>query len=73
MPLSKKAIDVIRPDNRLRSLLALEADVTEYTIVRWINSNHVNLTRANLLKIIREETGLENHEILVEDTIAGVQ
>lgn len=52
---------------RLR--LALALNVTEQSIKLYIYNNDDNLTKASALKVIREETGLKDHEILTEENI----
>lgn len=61
--LTNKALSLInkpRPRRRLMEVL----DCTEQTIRLYIKDNSDNLTKASALQVIREETGLENHEIL---------
>jgi group I intron endonuclease len=64
MKLSEEAIQAIKNKNRVKSILALEFDVTEQTIRRWIDANDAILTTANALAIIKAETGLKQKEIL---------
>lgn len=64
MKLSDEAIQAIKNKNRVKSILALEFDVTEQTIRRWIDANDAMLTTANALAIIKAETGLKQKEIL---------
>lgn len=64
MKLTQKALAEIKQNKRLRNRLALDLDKTAMTIFRWVASNDSNLTRADALQIIREETGLQDHEIL---------
>lgn len=44
--------------------LAKAIATSEPTIYRYINDNDDNLTKAAALEVIREETGLEDSEIL---------
>jgi hypothetical protein len=46
--------------------LAGAIGVSEPSIYRFINDNDDNLTKAAALKVIREETGLTDEEILEE-------
>lgn len=69
MPLTQKALKAI-DTTKIRLLIGLNADVggvTETTVCRWIRGNHKNLTRPEVLKVIREETGMSDSEILKGD------
>lgn len=70
MKIRKRILKVIKRNNRIKSLLALEFGKSIYTIERWIDINDDCLTKAASLKIIREETGLglTDAEILEEST-----
>jgi predicted transcriptional regulator len=67
---SKALIAINRP--RPRTRLALELGCTEQTIRVYIKDNSDNLTKVSAMKVIREETGLTDSEILVEETIGEV-
>jgi hypothetical protein len=71
MKLTSEAIKAMTV--RTRTLLALEMDCSVPTVDRWIKDNEPNgdLTKASALKIIAEETGLEDSQILEEDTVKG--
>jgi hypothetical protein len=66
MKLTLKAIDAIKNNKRVRARLQLELDKSEFTINRYIADNDSNgmLTTAAALKVIREETGLNDSQIL---------
>lgn len=68
MKLSNTAIGKITV--RTRNRLALELDCSVPTIDRWIKENEPNgdLTKASAVKIIAEETELDQSEILEEST-----
>lgn len=68
MRLSQKAIEAI--NNRATILkLALQLDFTELWVNRLIaaNKDDAALTNASALKVIREETGLTDSEILQQE------
>lgn len=46
--------------------LADAIDASESSIYKWISENHSNLTKAAAIKVIREETGLTDNQILEE-------
>lgn len=54
---------------RLRNRLALELDVHFSSLERWLkeNENDGPLTRASALKLIEEETGMAQEEILIDE------
>lgn len=64
MKLTKKALEEIRTNKRLRALLALTLDKSDFTIQRYITTNDDTLTKAAALQVIREETGLSDDQIL---------
>lgn len=68
MKLSAESIKSLT--TRTKNRLALELDCSVQTIDRWIRENEGNgdLTKAAALKVIREETGLSDQEILEEET-----
>jgi hypothetical protein len=49
--------------------LAVAIDVSEPTVYRYINDNDDNLTKAAAIRVIREETGLTDLEILEQEQI----
>lgn len=70
MILTNAALDTINKNMVCKNRLALEMDKSQYTIQRWINTNDEMLTTASALKVIREETGLSDDEILTETVAA---
>lgn len=55
-------------DNRdTRFRLAQVLNCSESTVRRYMSLNDDNLTKAAALKVIREETGLDDSEILEEE------
>ncbi|WP_207511067.1 hypothetical protein [Longitalea luteola] len=63
MKLSQKALKAINNSTIRRRLMDV-LDCTEFTISRYIQKNSDNLTKAAAMKVIREATGLPDHEIL---------
>lgn len=64
MKLTKQALEYISKSVRMRNLLALALDCSVVTINRYVDNNNDNLTKAAALKVIKEETGLSEGEIL---------
>lgn len=63
MKLKTEVLELIK-EPRIRVLLQLALDVTEQTIIRYIKVNSDDLTKAAALRVIKEETGLPEDEIL---------
>lgn len=67
MKLTKKALDAIN-ETPIRLKLALALECGERTIFRYITDNNDDLTKAAALRVIREETGLTDSQILEDVT-----
>jgi hypothetical protein len=68
MKLTQKALDKIR-NPKVRALLVIALGVTDQSIMNYIKSNSDELTKAAALKVIREETGLDDSQILIEEEV----
>ncbi len=66
MKLQNKAIQELKDNMRLRNRLAFDLNKSPATINRWIIDNDDNLTKAAVLEIIRQETGMVDSQILEE-------
>lgn len=71
MQLKAEVLKGLRNNKKAKNRLALELDKSSFTIEKWIKENDQSLTLAASLKIIREETGLTDDQILEteEETI----
>lgn len=67
MEIASKALLAIRKNMKCRNRLAFELNKSQQTIARWLDDNDILLTTAAALQIIREETGLTDDEILVQE------
>lgn len=67
MILKATVLATLRNHKRAKNRLASELDKSSYTIERWIRDNDESLTLAASLRIIREELGLTDSEILQEE------
>jgi hypothetical protein len=65
MKLSKLALKAINNPTARRRLMEV-LGVTEFTISRYIQRNSDNLTKASAMQVIRQVTGLEDKDILVQ-------
>lgn len=70
MKLSDKAIAKIKYNSRVKARLMLALDRGSGMVEKWIkHNNSPMLTTAVALKIIMEETGLNQDEILVDESV----
>lgn len=67
--LTNNAIAKIKKSKRCKNRLAYELDKNLRTITNWLNDNDIMLTTALAVKIISEETGLKDTEILIEEKV----
>lgn len=67
MKLTKKALAKIEKSKhkqRILSRLALALDASEMSIRRYLKGNKDELTKAAAIRVIKEETGLSEEDIL---------
>lgn len=70
MKLSQKAIDLIKYNIRVKARLMLALNRGNQMIENWIkHNNSPMLTTAVAIKIIKEETGLAEDEILIDEPV----
>jgi hypothetical protein len=74
MILTDKAIEVLKNDKGLRTLLALKLNVTETWINVSLNRNVENgiLTTVAAISLIKRKTGMKQSEILGEELAKAV-
>lgn len=62
-------VEILEEINKpaIRLMLAQALGVTEQTVIKNIRINHVNLTKASALEVIREKLGLTDEEILTKN------
>lgn len=69
MKLTKAAILALRGTPKAsKDRIAAVAKVEPSTVYRWISENNDNLTKAAILPVISEETGLAETEILEKES-----
>lgn len=66
MKLTHIALLAVRGSKGIVPKLSEVLGVHEQTVYGYIQRNHENLTKAAALKVIREETGLSDDQILEE-------
>jgi hypothetical protein len=69
MRIRKSVIKLMKGNSRIMSFLCLEFEKSESSIRRWIDNNNPMLTTFAALRIIRQETGLTDKEILIEEPV----
>jgi hypothetical protein len=60
-------------NNRGLALIMLALDCSHSAARDYVKNNSDNLTKAAMLKVLREEFGLSDEEILEEDTVKETQ
>lgn len=69
MVLTEAARLAVKGNQNLRNRLAYELKKSAITIDRWIRDNDIMLTTASALKIIKEETNLQDADILQAEVV----
>jgi len=69
MTISKKAIEAIKGNNRILARLMLKFDKSSQTLALWLGKTPVDvrLTTPDAVKIISEESGLTEGQILLRE------
>lgn len=67
--ISQKAIDQMLGNNRLIGRLMVLFNRSSFAIARWISNKDTRLASPMVLEIIREETGLNDEQILEETEV----
>lgn len=71
MKLKATVLATLRRTKEAKNRLAFELNLSSYTIEKWIRENDDSLTKAAAMKIIREELGLTDSEILEEEKVSA--
>ncbi len=64
MKLSKAALMILRGSKDLKERIAGAMEVKLGTVYKWVQSNDDNLTKATVLHILSEESGLNDEDLL---------
>lgn len=64
--LTKKTLDQIKESLKCRNRLAYELNKSEPVIRNYVDDNHIMLTSATALRVIREELGISETENILE-------
>lgn len=66
MGLSEKAMRALKDNLRLRNMITVQEECHYTTVERWMRENNDNLTKASILNLIHNETGIPISELLSE-------
>jgi hypothetical protein len=69
MKLNTAGISIIRGNKAIKDKIRDSLDVSSATMYKYVADNDEILTQAAVLKILREETGLSDQEILEEEVV----
>lgn len=61
---SEAAIEAVKKSLPAKNRLQFELGISYLTLQRWLNDRNPKLTTAHSMKIISEETGLSQQELL---------
>lgn len=64
MKLTSNCLELLKEHTRAKTRIALAMDKSVHTIEGWITNNNDNLTKADCLRIIKEELALTDAQIL---------
>lgn len=73
MKLKKLVLMAVKGDSRIRKRIKEVLNISEPTMLRFLTRNDEDLTKAAVLKIIREELNLVDDEILEETGVNEAQ
>lgn len=62
--LTDTAIEAVKKNLSAKNRLQFELEISFMTIQRWLKENNTKLTTAHALKIISEETGISQSDLL---------
>lgn len=62
--LTDTAIEAVKKNLSAKNRLQFELEISFMTIQRWLKENNTKLTTAHALKIISEETGIPQSDLL---------
>lgn len=66
MAIKQSVLSDIKKNTQLKSKIALATNRSIYTVELWVKNNDESLTLASALRVIREELGIGDDQILEE-------
>lgn len=67
MILSKKAIEWLTNNRKTRTRIAITLEAHPATVDRWVSQNNKNLTKADALNVIQQDSGMNYGELLINE------
>lgn len=69
MKLTSYCLELLKEHTRAKTRIALAMDKSVHTVEGWIANNNDNLTKADCIRIIKEELELSDEKILEADEV----
>lgn len=69
MKLTNHCLELLKEHTRAKTRIALAMDKSVHTVEGWITNNNDNLTKADCIRIIKEELELSDADILETDAV----
>ena len=73
MRLSTAGISILRGNKAIWEAVRDALGVSDNTMYRYVQRNLEELTKAAALKVLREETGLTDSELLEDETVGAIK
>lgn len=70
MKLSNQCLDKLKESKRVKTLIALAMDKSVHTVELWIANNSDNLTKAECVRIIKEELEMSDDQVYAQEAAA---
>lgn len=70
MQITTKAINAIRKSNKAKASLMTAFDMTEKSVLNWLDKKDVRLTTPTAIDAIKSSTGLKDAEIIHKEIAA---
>lgn len=67
-----KAYKAVLQSADLKKAISKQEGITEEAVRRWIRREDKNLTRASVLRLIKQETGLSEDQLLESDKVETI-
>ena len=73
MRLTINGISLLRGNKELWETARVALGVSTKTMYRYVSNNDEELTKAAVLKVLREGTGLSDSELLEDETVGAIK
>lgn len=68
--LTTRAINLLLPNKMIKDKIAEACGVTYFAVHRWVQDNDPKLTQADAMRVIRDQTGMTDDQILTTEFTA---